>query len=481
MALTINTNVASLNAQRNLSGSTIGLNKTMARLSSGLRINRSGDDAAGLAISEGLRSQIRGMNQAVRNANDGLSLIGTAESGMNTYTEMLQRIRELSIQSANDTNSAQNRQALNKEAQQLLEELGRISTQMEFNGTKLMDGSFTTKQLQVGAFAGQTIDISLGDLRTSQIGQIAQTTGTAATLAGAFAANDLTLNGVDIGGPLSNDGVSTSGADQSALAIANAINTGTGQHNVQATAQPTTVTATLGGDVDAVTLGDGTNQLTINGVDIFDVSTIISDNDSTGNLVDGINAKSNQTGVMASLNASNQLVLTAADGRNIQVVTTGSVGDELGFLAANGNVSSVTGGTVKITSNDPIIIGGNAPAKAGLTATTIAKDPNTALNTVAIDTVEGANLTIDIIDNALNQINNIRADVGAITNRLEQTIANLQNIAENLSSADSRIRDADFAAETAALSKNQILQQAGISVLAQANVSNQAALSLLQQ
>ena len=174
MALTVNSNIASINAQRNLGKSTLSLNKSLERLSSGLRINRSGDDAAGLAISEGLRSQIRGLNQAVRNANDGLSLIGTAESAMNTYTDILQRIRELAIQSANDTNSPQNRQAMNAETIQQLEELQRIATTVEFNGTSLLDGTFTSKQLQVGAQANQTISINMGDLRTSEIGQVAK-------------------------------------------------------------------------------------------------------------------------------------------------------------------------------------------------------------------------------------------------------------------------------------------------------------------
>ncbi|HOE97031.1 MAG TPA: flagellin, partial [Candidatus Sumerlaeota bacterium] len=179
MALPVNTNVSSINAQRNLQRSTLALGKSLERLSSGLRINRAGDDAAGLAISEGLRSQIRGLTQAVRNANDGLSLIGTAESAIGTYTDILQRVRELAIQSANDTNSHNNRQALNEESQQLLEELQRIATTVEFNGSRLLDGTFQAKQLQVGAQANQTISIDTGNLLTHNLGKVARATGSA--------------------------------------------------------------------------------------------------------------------------------------------------------------------------------------------------------------------------------------------------------------------------------------------------------------
>lgn len=479
MALTVNSNVSSINAQRNLERSTTALNKSLERLSSGLRINRSGDDAAGLAISEGLRSQIRGLNQAVRNANDGLSMIGTAESAMNTYTSILQRIRELSIQSANDTNSPANRRALDEEVQQQLEELQRISTTVEFNGTRLLDGTFIGKQLQVGAQAGQTIAVTMGDLRTSQIGQIAQTTGSAVSLAGVLNPGDLTLNGTVIDS-VASDGVSpsTGNRDQmSALAIANRINQLSAEHGVTAEAQPTVFTAAnaiVGG-----TFNGTTQQLTINGVDVFPGSTTVQASDGDSTLVSLINEKSNQHGVTASISGG-MLQLTAADGRNIEIATTGSIGDELGFVGSDGDFTGQQGGTIKLKSPDEINIGGATPAKAGLTSTTINKDPNTAINTVDIRSVGGANSAIDIVDNALGSINEIRAQLGAVTNRLEQTIGNLQAISENLSASDSRIRDADFALETAQFTRNQILQQAGISILSQANTTTQSALSLLQ-
>lgn len=477
MALPVNSNISSLNAQRNLQRSTLGLEKSLQRLSSGLRINRAGDDAAGLAISEGLRAQIRGLNQAVRNSNDGLSLVGTAESAMDSYNEMLQRVRELGIQSANDTNSALNRAALNQEAQQLLSEMQRIATTVSFNGTNLFDGTFTGKQLQVGSEANQTITISTGDLRTNQLGQVAQVSGVAVTTASALAAGDLLINGVDVGTSQS-DGVSTSNAAGSALAKANAINAVTSQTGVHAEIVKASFTGPNA--IPGGTINGTTEQLTINGINIFTGATVVAANDSAGVLVDAINARSNQTGVVASKDSSNKLVLTAVDGRNMNIVTTGSVADELGLQAANGNISTTIGGSIKLTSADPFTVDGNNEAFAGLTAGTYAKIPSTAINTIDLTSVAGANLAIIQIDNALNEINNrIRASLGAITNRLEHTIQNLQAISENLSASDSRIRDADFAVETANLTKNQILQQAGISVLSQANATTQGALSLL--
>lgn len=488
MALTVVSNISSLNAQRNLAHSSDALGKSLERLSSGLRINRAGDDAAGLAISTGLRSQINGLNQAVRNANDGLSLIGTGESAINSYTDILQRIRELAVQSANDTNSSTNRQAINEESNQLLQELQRISSTVEFNGTKLLDGSFVAKQLQVGAQANQSIAISTGDLRTSQLGQVARQIGNAVPATNALAAGDLIINGVDVSPSLA-DGVSFSNASASAISIANAINAQTSLHGVVADAQPAVFTG-------AGVLGGGTfdplvNQFKINNIPIFDATTVVAANDSTSTLRNAINAKTNQTGVTASLDPANHLILTAEDGRNITLVTTGAgpggsavgIADELGLQLADGNFNNSAtpvGGKVRITSQAAIVVAGAHTAYAGLNAQTYAKDPNTALNMLTLATSAGANLAIDQVDNALSQINNIRAGLGAITNRLEQTVSNLQAISENLSASDSRIRDADFAVETANMTRNQVLQQAGVAILAQANTSTQSALQLLK-
>jgi len=221
-------------------------------------------------------------------------------------------------------------------------------------------------------------------------------------------------------------------------------------------------------------------QLTINGVTIFDSIISISANDASGSLREAINAKTSQTSIVASLSASFELVLTGADGRNIDISTTGNIGDELGLEAANGNHNSTSGGQITVTSLENIVVTGTAPAKAGLTVTTILEDGATAVNNLNVVTVARANLAIDIVDKALEEINAIRAGLGAVTNRLELTIQNLEAISENLTASRSRIRDADFAVETANLTRNQILQQAGIAILAQANQTNQSALQLLQ-
>lgn len=480
MALTVNSNIASLNAQRNLGRSTTGLQRSMERLSSGMRINRAGDDAAGMAISEGLRSQVRGLNQAVRNANDGLSMIAVGESAMNTYTDILQRIRELAIQSANDTNSTANRKALNEEAQQLLGELQRIAVTTEFNGTRLFDGTFIDKQLQAGAQANQTIDITTGDLRTSQIGKVTKITTTALpTNAAPLGTGELLINGIDIS-PTLDDGVSWERASSSAIAVANAINAQTNLTGVKARVLDTTWTGfTVAGSGGAPITLPG-EQITINGVAIFDQAETIQANDGDGVLRNAINAKSNQTGVVATLNASNELVLTARDGRNISIDHTGTVGNEFGLAAAAANVDVSQGGTIELVSQDNVVVGGTTPGYAGLTAGTSTPLDNTAVQYIDLMSAVNANLAVDIADNALEQINEIRSTLGAITNRLDLTMRNLETIAENLAASDSRIRDADFAKETAEMTKNQILQQAGIAVLGQANTTTQSALQLLQ-
>lgn len=480
MALPVNSNISSLNAQRNLQRSTLQLSKSLERLSSGMRINRAGDDAAGLAISEGLRSQIRGLDQAVRNSNDGLSLIGTAEGAINSYTDILQRIRELSVQSANDTNSAANRTAIQQEISELLSEAQRIATTVSFNGRKLLDGSFSEMDIQAGADANQTIGIDIGNLQTNAVGRIAHFTTGFLPTDNPLGANDLVLNGVNVD-PTTDDGVSTANPTGSAIAIANAINAQTANHGVRAEVLASELTGVAevatGG---SVTFDGTTQQLTINNVPIFDSSITISTGDSTSSLRDAINAKANATGVSATVDNSGQLIMTARDGRNIDVVTTGSIGDELGLLAVDGNYDDTTGGKLKIISDQAISVSGSNPGYAGLSETVYAIDETTAINRVDVSTKIGATDAITMVDNALNSINKIRAGLGAITNRLEYTIQNLQTTSENLSASESRIRDADFAIETANLTKNQVLQQAGVAILSQANATTQSALSLLQ-
>ena len=491
MAITVNTNVASINAQRNLNSTTRMLNRSLERLASGLRINRAGDDAAGLAIATGLQAQIRGLTQATRNANDGLSIIGTAEGAIGQATEILQRIRELAVQAANGINSAANRASIQEEINTQVNELTRIGNTVEFNGQNLLDGSFTNKQLQIGAMSGQTLSISIADFRASSLGKIATSTGNAVVTTAAIdgltgTANSLVINGKTIGSSVGLDTLSYTDRDGSAIAKAAAINAAAAQTGVSATIVATSATqsAVVGATAGATGADD---VITINGIEIINgatgntVTTQLNDADSA--LRNKINSKSHLTGVVASLGTgadAGKIVLTAADGRNITVTAAGTtVLARTGFAVA----TNTTGGKITLTSNSDMVINSgqaNLIGQANGTAS-VSLDAATAISFIDVTTSEGASLAIRIVDSALSQSSSARSKLGAITNRLEYTIANLQTSVENLSASQSRILDADFAAETASMTRAQILQQAGISVLSQANVSPQAALALLSR
>jgi flagellin len=480
MPVVINTNVLSLNAQRNLSRSDSTLSTALQRLSSGLRINSAKDDAAGLAIANRFTTQIRGLNQAVRNANDGISLAQTAESALDELTNNLQRIRELAVQAANATNSASDRAALDQEVQQRLAEVNRIASQTSFNGQKVLDGSFGAAQFQVGANVGETIGVNLTTgVRADQLGQIATSTGTAVS------ANALTDGSVTIAvGSASAVAIRASAAgtgagqtSDSAYAKVNAINAA-GVSGLTATA-----TNVSSGTFSTVSSAGGTStyNLTINGVSIYS---------GTGNIASGasltaadvaaqVNLFSSQTGVSASVSGTT-FTLTASDGRN--VVVTESIANGTGTASGTGIAGSQEGtlrGTITLSASENITLGGT-PADIGFSGvTSIAKD-NVTLSSVTVTSVSNANTAIQRTDAALTAVSSLRSQFGAIQNRFESTIANLQAVSENLTASRSRIQDADFAAETAALTKAQILQQAGVAVLAQANASPQVVLGLLK-
>lgn len=473
MTEVINTNVMSLNAQRNLNTSQKIMQTSIQRLSSGLRINSAKDDAAGMAISESMTSQIRGMDQAIRNANDGISLSQTAEGAMQETTNILQRMRELALQSANSTNNTDDRQAIQQEISQLKAELDRNAQNTQFNGQRILDGSFSNASFQVGANANQTISFSIGSIMSSGIGGIASQVGSAVS---GNAATDITI-ALGGGAPISiNSSAGFVGPDASqdatsAYAKAAAINAaGIAGLQVTASTSGTQAVGPIGG-----TAGD-TYNLTINGVAIFtntDVATALSNTQ----LRDGINSVSNQTGVIASLSGGN-MTLTAADGRNITVTESGT-----GFTAGTDGLTVTAGpfaaalrGKLSISATSSIAIGGTV-ADVGLSAA-IAKD-TLGVNSIDVSTAAGAQAALLRIDSALTSVNSNRAAMGALQNRFDLTIANLQNVGENLSAARSRIQDADFAAETANLTKGQILQQAGTAMLAQANSLPQSVLKLL--
>lgn len=476
MSATINTNLSSLTAQRNSTKSQNDLSTAINRLSSGLRINSAKDDAAGLAIAERFTSQIRGLNQAARNANDGISLAQTAEGALGSTGANLQRIRELAVQSANATNSASDRAALQQEVAQLVAEIDRVGAQTQFNGINLLDGSFSSQQFQVGANANQTIAISgLSSARSSALGQTygVSATGTTLTAAtGITAAGQFTINGTDI---YAGAAVGGSAKDIAAAINARSIS------GVTATAQATSVAGTT-----AATAGltAGTATLTVNGIAIGLNVTGVAATDRANTLA-AINANSAATGVTATDNGSG-LTLAAADGRNItSAVTLGTATNVAKQDLGLGGVAATVYSSYNLsyTGTSPLVIAGSVNT-AGTTgfanASTAATATGTALSVIDISTVNGANAALASVDAALTTVNSERAKLGAIQNRFSSTVSNLQTTSENLSASRSRIQDADFAAETAMLSRAQVLQQAGTAMIAQANQLPQQVLQLLR-
>ncbi len=673
----INTNITALTAQRNLNKSQMASQTAMQRLSSGLRINSAKDDAAGLAISDRMSSQIKGMNQASRNANDGISLAQTAEGALGEITNNLQRLRELSVQSANSTNTTSDRASLQQEADQLLQEINRVATQTQFNGKNLLDGSFKSQSFQIGANANQTISISVNSAKTDKLG-----TGDAAALSAsnngtAMVEGDVVVNGVVIGASsASSDTASYSGGSASAIAKAAAVNAKSTQTGVTATVNANTAagvsmtaaalsgtitingvstasiatttnaansraavvaginaisqqtgvvavdsgadtagvkliaadgrnittsfttltdastgiatagttygsftlsstkditvaagtgtianagmsegtygpqtayastttgsaTALVSGDVAingvlvgaslatydtasstgnaysaiakaaavnavfsqtgvtaavntnsvsgaSITAAATTGTLTINGVTTASITTTTNAADSRALVVSAINAISGQTGVTAinTNSDTNGVKLQAADGRNITTVfggaLTGGAAGSTGLAAAGTyegtfTLSSAKGFTVEKgttatgTTNFGLSVGSYGGGKSGQ-----------SLSTIDLTSAEGASSALTAIDNALASVNSSRGTLGAVQNRFTSTISSLQTTSENLTAARSRIQDTDFAAETAELSRTQILQQAGTAMLAQANQSSQGVLSLLR-
>ncbi|XOB91145.1 flagellin [Pseudomonadota bacterium 24LQ007] len=620
MALGINTNVASLNAQNQLSKSQGMNDQALQRLSSGLRINSAKDDAAGLAISTRFSSQISGLNVAVRNANDAISLAQTAEGALDEITNNLQRIRELAVQSANSTNSASDREALNQEVQQRIAEVNRIAGQTAFNGLKVLDGTFGNQAFQVGANAGETISVAGLDSRGSQLGAtIAETADLGSALVAdveagttntsdiggnfdrfdsgrAITGGSVTINNVEVIADLSGETYASlgdfkgaietaignlSGDDAEALAdISVAVGTGDQADQLVFTSnrgeavnadiqiQAAAVTAVesnlasstelddsdgaqsvaLTGDVTnfmfddqasgSITIGGEALEFDFSGVS--DQATFVSEinqqlddagyadlkvsiatnqitftntnssGDGSGNIT--IEAASFTDGGVDALDVSQQFEIAGQTGTTLQeYLTGGNTADfevQIGSEAINvegasnlGDVVAQINGKTQDTGvsaflnadGDQIVLAGEkgkeftasistsvegVDVDSSVTATEA--DNTVSLNQVDISTREGADEALVAIDYAINQVNEFRSDLGAVQNRFESTIANLNTSVENLSASNSRIVDADFAAETANLAKSQVLQQAGISVLAQANARPQQVLSLLQ-
>lgn len=492
MALTVNTNIASINTQRNLSSSSNALATSLERLSTGSRINSAKDDAAGLQIANRLTSQINGLGVAVRNANDGISLAQTAEGALQQSTNIMQRMRDLSLQSANGSNSTTERQALNQEIGQLKEELNRIADTTTFGGQKLLNGDFGTKLFQVGSQANETIGVSINSASAREVGANRHDLG-GSTLGSVIANATLPPASVASAGGLTitgSAGTAVTGAITagSAADAASTINLATGKTGVTADARTGVELSGLsaGGTVSFSLQGDGTSPAAI--------SAVIADPTDMRALATAINAESAKTGISATLTTNNSKIeLINEKGEDIVFtdfahstddatlglkkmdydgVVSGSAFNLVGGAANNarvtGNIRMDSSSTFQVTAGDGTL------AAEGSNLSKLA-----AVQDVDISTASGAQNAISVIDAAIAGIDRNRAELGAVQNRFENTISNLQSISENVSAARGRIQDTDFAAETANLAKNQILQQAGTSILAQANQLPQAVLSLL--
>jgi flagellin len=480
MAQVINTNLSSLAAQRALNSSQGDVSTSLQRLSSGLRINGAADDAAGLAISQRMTAQINGLNQAARNAADGTSLSQTAEGALSEVTSNLQRIRELAVQSSNATNSTKDRSALQAEVSQLMEEINRVSNQTQFNGVSLLNGSFTSQAFQVGANASETVSIAnIASSRTADLGTF---TGIVETNVAFTANNALSAKTVVLGGAVTSLG----NVADSAKAIAAALNSsGLGfSASAAATSEAGTTSSVAG-----LTIAGKTDTFTVNGVAV----SLTSSTNAASNRAEAvakINAQTASTGVTAT-DAGSSVTLSAADGRNIVTKYTDdgthtalaatyglTANDAANTATATAAVLSVTlktstTGTVQLTG---VAAGGGGfaqnAANIGVTGT--------ALSTNDVTSASKASAMITAVDSALDSVNTSRASLGALQNRFDSIVNSVLIASENQSASRSRIVDADFAAETAKLTKGQILQQAGVAVLAQANAAPQNVLALLQ-
>lgn len=532
MSMVINTNTASLIAQAAQSRTQGELETAMERLSTGKRINSASDDAAGMAMSSRMESQIKGLAMATRNAGDAQSLVDATEGAHDEITNILHRMRELSVQAANSTNVASDVTNLQTEMDQLLAEIDRIAGQTSWNGMNLMDGSFSSKSFQIGPEAGQKVSVDVKDTSSSQIGSYrfeaegALRLDNNGTTTGPFTADTYTFSGPK--GLATVAGTATQSAKQFAAAV-NAKTNETGVSASAVTKAMLNVGATIGGIADAaVVTGTVTMSFKLNGTLVDGVSITSSD---LTDLRDKINAQTAVTGVVAQLGSStakDSLILTDADGDNIdiddfetdddnaviQVATLESNGSTLAAggktdsaptealaTAKYGMVTVLEDGSGGTAAHDRVVIGGatilsatgaftvtggaamdntDDQAAAGHIKTTSASGILTAVSGADITTISGAESAITSIDGAIDMITSRRADLGAISNRLDYTINNLTSSKVNMEASKSRIADADFAVETSNLTKAQILSQAATAMLAQANASKQSVLSLLQ-
>jgi len=505
-------NMNAVTTARNLGNAQDKVDASMQRLSTGLRINKAADDAAGLAISEKLKSQVDGLNQASRNAKDAISLVQTAESALGEVGNMLQRMRTLALQSVNDVNTSSERASLNKEVSALKTEITRLAGASEFNGQKLLDGSFQSKRFQVGANSGQEITVSVGAVDATKLGVNRVNSNGNMTDAVTAVASD-TINNVDAQTltVTGSSGTATVGVTvgQSARAIAENINLKSANTGVTARAETALeLTVASSGTITFTLAGDKTGTAAAAAVSgIQDRATITAQVASTSDLstlAAAINEQTAKTGVQARIGDTKaELILVSDDGRDIVIADfTGANATVRGLQAntdqntpENAYVDSAgaaislsgttdttrVGGFLKFDSAAGLSVSSNTAAAGLFIGAANDSNPSTLFQVAKINVtdIDGASSAISMLDGAIQQINDQRASLGAVQNRLQATISNLESSSENLQFSNARIRDADVATESSELARAQVLMQAGVSVLAQANQQPQMALKLL--
>ncbi|MDL2284954.1 flagellin [Oxalobacter sp. OttesenSCG-928-P03] len=520
MAQIINTNMMSLNSQRHLNGTNRALSTAMERLASGKRINSAKDDAAGMGISARMTSQINGMNQAIRNANDGISLAQTAEGALSKSEEMLQRIRTLAVQSSNASNSPADRQSLQQEVNDLVAELDRFAQTTSFNGKNLLDGTMGTAKFQVGANAGELITFGGSNFRTQQYGNYSKDVANIAIANGLDSTNwvdttnagtnGITAGNIEIKGYAGKSKAMVSDGD-SAETIAAAVNAQSEKTGVKATAT-TKAVLTTGLNANPGTVEEFSLQLVgsnkkvddataptefVDAVSItFTIDTGTEDDadnmssSTYANAISEINKQSGKTGITAEWyqdeNGKGGVLLTHSSGADIRILNDGDNDVNLDVFDENGDLTG-TVATVAGGADNAAAVAGKVDLYSSYSYTVTETNvglslENGVLQKIAdldISTFDGAQKAIKIAEGGIDLINREMANYGALQNRLQYTIENLEVSSENTTNARSRIQDADYASETANLSRASILQQAGTAMLAQANSQPQNVLSLL--
>ena len=491
--LSINTNVSSIQAQNSLRINSLQQTTSMERLSSGVRINTAKDDAAGLAIATRMTANIRGVDAAVRNANDGISLTQTAEGALSQIGDSLQRIRELAVQSANSGNNASDRDAINNEASQLIAEIDRVASNSSFNSINLLDGTYTSQALQVGVgnSASDRMVISIASAKSSALG-VGANSSYASTKAGtvvtatALASGDLSINAYQVGASVS-DGVSFANASASGIAKAAAINAVSGQTGVIATVGSTSIAGVAASVFTATAAGD----VLINGVDIGAMGAATAAGDRGTQTAAAVNSKTSQTGVTATVTSAGVVTLSAADGRNITVTGTNAAGGDGSGKTGLGTYHATVTATQQTTSSLTLASSGAAGITVGGTVglTAVAMDNvavaatptvGAGVSSLNLGTMSGSQAALATLDRAINTITDSRASMGAYQNRLTASISNLETSSINLQASRSRIMDTDYAKESTSLAKSQIIAQAATAMLAQANQAQQSVLALLK-